>query len=367
MRVLLHSSLFTASRSTVGFLLETLLQLGLDGRHILELANDAEAAFNAWRAGRDAATQEQADFALGRPAKQAALMEPARELVVCCDTTGNDWNNTPPRIQLAEALDFLRQPLRLLLEDNASDWHFILSFTTPQQREFLLGRKNSKALLVEHGGGVTKMAATVTGYLNDRRPYWHLFVIFDSDALQPHLPSKQTVALYNLCVGGKREATNPPPPAPMLPFHRLNRRFVENYLTKAALDIWATETSFRPPNPPDASIPQNVVDAYMAMQPAQRHHYNLKEGFSGDVGRIQTGETTGTLYDGLDATARTLLKYGMKGSKGGKLAALYEPRKDPTDSTGNRTLYLVTEPDLRADGSWEEINKPIRNLLAHLC
>lgn len=363
MRVLLHPSLFTAARSIVGFQLETLLQLGLDGWHILELPSEAESAYSAWRANLQLAAQEQADFAIRRPAKLAVLTEPVREVEVCCDTASSDWTRSRPRIQLGEAIPFLRQPLRLLLEDSKSDWHFVLTFSTQQQREYLIDREKLGSLRVEHGGGVTKMATTVTEYLEGRGPYWHLVVIFDSDALQPGHPSKQTIALYNLCVGGEREEVVLPPAEPTLPFHRLSRRFVENYLTKAALDVWGRETAFRPPNPPDAPIPESVVQAYLAMQPTQRHHYNLKEGFDGDLRRMHAGEDAGTLYHGLDASARAFLKYGMKG---GKLSSLYEPRNDPTDVTGKRTIYLVNETDLRADGSWDEINKQVCQLLQYL-
>jgi hypothetical protein len=336
--------------------------VGLEGRHILELSDDAEYAYNAWRDNLDIATQEQADFALGRPAKHAAFTEPAREVLVACDPSTTDWNSIPPRLQLAEAVDFLRQPFSLLLEDDISDWHFLLSFATPQERAFLLEKRRLNALKVEHGGGVTKMPDRVEAFLNDGRRYWRLFVLFDSDALQPGHPSLQTNTIHNLCQWGKREAQKPTSGETIVPFYRLTRRFAENYLTRAALNAWADETRYRPSHDAGAPEPAHVVEAYFGMEPAQRHHYNLKEGFAKDEGRINAGESVGTLYDNLTDPKRKHLKLGMKGLK---LATLFEPRQAPC-GVGGPAYYLVTESDLRDDGSWEEINSQIRRLLAHL-
>ena len=83
------------------------------------------------------------------------------------------------------------------------------------------------------------------------------------------------------------------------------------------------------------------------MRAEQRHHFNMKNGFTQDSKR--TDASAGHLYDDVNGTDKAALASGF----GAKIRELF--RGD-----------YVTEHDLRADSGWSELRPAITRLLAEL-
>ena len=94
------------------------------------------------------------------------------------------------------------------------------------------------------------------------------------------------------------------------------------------------------------------------MTNAQRHHYNMKEGFAKDLPRKAEA---GDLYDDLPERARERLNRGF----GKKIGMLFQDQY-PGKQAQARGIQYVFERELRRDGGWEELRPAIRDLFARL-
>ena len=112
-----------------------------------------------------------------------------------------------------------------------------------------------------------------------------MWLLFDSDAMRPRRPSEASSELAHAC---ERRG---------LPYHQLARRAIENYIPLPALRKWHR----RPEQ-------KRRVRALGKLTPEQRHHYNMKHGFAGDVTRASEA---GDLYDDLNADVRSALEHGI--------------------------------------------------------
>jgi len=92
-----------------------------------------------------------------------------------------------------------------------------------------------------------------------------LWAFFDSDAREPEKPSHRSESLRATCLKAR------------IAHHQLRRRFIESYLPAKALLAWAHKS-------PKAvrTGRRETAEAFAAMRPLQRHHYNLKGGFTKD-------------------------------------------------------------------------------------
>jgi hypothetical protein len=80
--------------------------------------------------------------------------------------------------------------------------------------------------------------------------------------------------------------------------HVLRRRAIENYLPIAALDRWARGHDGH----------ERAVAALSRLTDAQRHHFNMKEGFDRDAPHAAR---TGGLYDAVPPRVRERLRSGF--------------------------------------------------------
>lgn len=115
--------------------------------------------------------------------------------------------------------------------------------------------------------------------------------MFDSDALQPSLPSSQADRAVAACVGAG------------IPYHRLERRSIENYLPIGHLMAWAQASG--------AARPERLrkVRALGRLTKGQRAHWSMKGGFAGDDAR--NGESAGLLFDAVRPADRATLQTGF--------------------------------------------------------
>lgn len=333
MRVIIETEVFTQPDTVIQLL--HLFGLGLQGRHRIQVEDDQAPGFRCWLDGLGPREREECQQVLDA-GFELDSREPSRHELWVARGDAPDYASSPPRLPLWLALQVLSRPFRVVVESRGNDRAFLLCMCTSQQRDFLLGHERAGFLEFENGNGLESMDERA-GSLPGTEPHASLlyYFLFDSDALQPQRPSAQSERLRRTCV---RRG---------VPHHQLRRRFIESYLPLKALNGWAY------------GAPQRVVraqrgarfQAYVRLKPEQRHHYNVKHGFLGDRGRIANGETPGALFEGVAEVDIRALESGL----GSGLAELYEP-------PGAR----VTEPDLRMDGGWDELNPIVTEIIARI-
>lgn len=308
-------------------LLITLLHYPQVGRHRVEIdASDPRIA--AWLAAQSAGLREEIELALEESAR-AEPLEPSHTEVHIVRTGQSDFESRPLRIHFDYARQFLDSPFVIILEDAASDQAFLQRMMTAEERQFLQRRIASGAVRVDHGGGVGPMARRMrtAAATPERHTTWTLF---DSDAMQPGVPSAPSEELRQAC--GR------------IPHHQLRRRYAESYLPHGALHGWAAGV----PNSSRRHERLRRFRAFAGMQDEQRYHYNMKGGFDADAER--TDATAGALYDGVPDEDRRALAEGF----GRNISDLFEGES-------------VTEEDLRRDTSaWAELRPVIHDLLARI-
>lgn len=327
MMVLLASSLFSGSVNTLA--LDAIAVHAMHEKHRVILENDRNLDFLQWLDTLSPVHKEQWTFAISR-GYQLEAREPARRTISVVPTETSNWSANPPLVSLNDAVVFLNRPFHLLLEDAVSDRNFLLKMATPEQKVALLAQEAKGAVIFENGGGITSMPRRIEAIRQEgQTSILRCWVMFDSDALSPNVPSDQSERLKNKCLETG------------LPFYQLQRRSIESYLPLPALSGWAyNERKYR-------AIRHPVFQAYSSMSKVQKHHYNLKNGFEADARR--RGSNAGNLYKDLGQAHKVALSKGF----GSDIGALFS-----TDH--------VVEVHLRRDGGWAEINPVITDLIAIL-
>jgi hypothetical protein len=307
-------------------LLIVLLRYPLDERHRVEL-DTTHPAVSAWLATQAQGLRDEIELAL-ELSVQAEAREPSHTAVEIVRAAPSDYLASPLQVSLGDAQRFLDGPFVVLLEDERSDRAFLDRMMTSEERKFLAARIHAGFVRVDHGGGISSMTRRIAEEATAPENRHKRWVLFDSDAMLPGAPSAASEALRRAC----RDITH----------HQLRRRYVESYLPHKALHGWAT----RPPRR-DLRERMQRFQAFVAMTDDQRHHYNMKRGFAGDVGR--TDASAGDLYANVSPQDRQALAPGF----GNDIAALF------TDDS-------VTEADLRRDTGWAELRPVLANLLARM-
>lgn len=325
MRVRLAPELFQAPVDDL--LLTTLFYYALDGRHHIE-AELAHPIIAAWLQHQSVGVQEQITLAVDLSAEAEAL-QPSRTVAEIGMFDATNFGSTPIRLRPADARAFLERPFALLLEDEISDRDFLLKMLTKEERKVLQERIDRGFVRVQHGGGLPNMRRHILDRQGDPALRHTTWVLFDSDAMQPGVPSAQSEALRAVCGG--------------IPHHQLRRRYMESYLPARALNGWAARGS----DHDERAERFALLRGFLRMQVVQRHHFNMKRGFASDEAR--TDATAGTLYDNVTSEDKAVLRYGFGTTVG--------------------TLFGgadVTESDLRRDSGWSELRPVIQELLAQV-
>ncbi|MET4222551.1 hypothetical protein ABIB00_007789 [Bradyrhizobium sp. LB14.3] len=324
MRVVLTTSVFTNPVDTIT--LDVIAHLALNGWHRIIFEDESATPVQNWLEGLERGHQEEW-MEIIREGYFLESREPARfELRVIREATR--WAKDPPEATPNDAARFLRRPFCLLLEDAISDRNFLLKMATIEQREAILGHEVTGGLTFAHGGGISSMPRAIEAWTGEGA-HGHLrrWALFDSDALRPSEPSDQSETLRQSCI------------AAGVPYHQLKRRNIENYIPRFALNGWAFNSRDR--------ARRRVFQAFNSMSDAQRAHYNMKEGLSGDAAK--KGKTAGDLFDGVSAADKVALANGF----GRAIGELFSSES-------------VKEEHLRREGSWDEMNTVVTELIAIL-
>lgn len=240
-----------------------------------------------------------------------------------------------PRLDLATAVRWLRQPIRVMLENGRNDGKFLRALATLDGRVPMLDAWLSDGRVVlENGGGLPEMRARLGEQLRDPLTWLRVFVVFDSDALAPGRSSDDAKELDRICVRAS------------VGHHPLARRSAENYLPPPRLVSWS-EQEDRPT--------KQRVRAWTKLSAPQRHHFPMREGLSKDDGNPEmlvrrTDDRGVDLYADLEVGPRTILAQGF-----GREA---------------RELFDAGHPEwerwLRNDGQADEVHELFRKLLSRM-
>jgi len=222
MKVIIDAGLFEDPSINQLELLEV-FSMGFSGRHLVQIAPISDARFDTWLGKQDPIVADECRLAIESGIRVDALAPAVNVIWVTRSNSGNfcSWNH----VKLSQAVNFLRMPFRILVEDNKSDRNFILSVATGGHRKVLLEREQNHWISFEHGGG-SGLAERAEKYALQTLESLRTWVLFDSDALAPGFPSRQAKKIATVC--GEK-----------IRFHQLQRRTIENYLPLLALEHWS--------------------------------------------------------------------------------------------------------------------------------
>jgi hypothetical protein len=323
LKVVLEAGVFTK----VGLgELGALCLLGLQGQHRIEVEDMESAQVRECLARLDSDFREDWELALDNGPRLGAQAFSGYAIRVA-DIETSDWKSDDPRLTLEDALRVLREPFQVLLEDDVSDRAFLLSMTDGDQRVYLEERERKGFLVFTHAGGIGKMLALVERRKARESSFGRLWLLFDSDKLQPEKPSPVALKIGEVC-------------GDLIPHHMLARRSIENYLPLSALKSWTSRAPSGKRRERGATF-----KAFTNMSDEQQHCFNMKEGLDGDNKR--KGATAGDLYKNLSKGDQQKLAGGF----GRKIGRLF----------GNN---LVTREDLRRNG-WAELNPEVAKLIRY--
>jgi len=308
-------------------LLISIFRYAVDGRHRV-LAELGSAQVSPWLEMQSPNVRDEINFAVDWSAESEAL-EPSATRVTLGNYQQNNWTTNPVQIRIDQARAFLERSFSIVLEDAVSDKAFLFKMLTQEERDFISKQLTSGFLRIDHGGGLQNMRKKITDLNADPSSRYRTWVLFDSDALRPGFPSNHSELLRENCES--------------IPHHQLQRRYIESYLPSQALNTWAKIGHGRD----ERTERFAQIEAFLRMKTVQRHHFNLKDGFSQDAKR--TDASAGDLYDDVNQNDQATLAHGLSR----KIRDLFEGE-------------YVTEGNLRADKGWSELRPVITRLLAEL-
>jgi len=327
MRVVLSSDCF--DRASVGDLLQ-LFFFGARGRHRVYPEALNAPAYLAWLSARDPAVREVCELSI-RGATLEEVRNPSARAVRVVPSVATQWDAKPPTVSIDDAINFLATAFTFVLEDGENDREFLLAFCTREEREWLVDQEKRSHLIFANGGGVGSMTR-LAGELaqNQRRQLLH-WMLFDSDALRPGVPSQQSMLLAEAC-----KTAN-------VLFHQLCRRFAESYLPIRSLHGWVYGSTSRKRDHEPRYL------AFAALSDPQRQHFHMKKGFEQDRRRYESGDTAGDLYNDVPESSMEELEAGF----GSNIGSLY--------SEG-----WVHEVELRKESGWSELRAALHGAMALL-
>jgi hypothetical protein len=112
-----------------------------------------------------------------------------------------------------------------LKENRRNDPAFLRATATGWRKDKLKILAKNDWLKFEGGGGIGEILKYAEEILGQPDKYLRNFLLFDSDALKPNEPSKQSQEVVAVC-------------HLIIPCHQLKRRAIENYLPYETLSIW---------------------------------------------------------------------------------------------------------------------------------
>lgn len=184
----------------------------------------------------------------------------------------------PDHFTLEEAITYLNQPLKILLENSDNDANFLNALLKhfKKKGKKISRFKGNQFLEYANAGGKTNVEHYIRGELRkygslpkESQRYLRLFVLVDSDSEHKgeEKPAITALKTYLESLG--------------VPYHILTKREMENYLPDEV--IQSVEGS------PD------FIQAYLRLQPEQKDYFDLEKGFP-DQNRSQVEQAKGEAF-----------------------------------------------------------------------
>lgn len=288
MRVYLDEELFEAEDVDPVCIVQ-LIGHARHGRHRILLQpafrdeDERRLSRNTWLRNQEARLQRRLARLLETSASAASMSTPGTPAITVVADDQSDWG--AGRLTATDALRLLEAPLRVLVENRDSDWHFLLALVDGAHRRALREARAERWLEVENGGGIDDLAKHLRAFFssNDRDVAWHVqrlrtWVMFDRDAdgEDPRHASRISDELARLC---REHGAMGPWPFPHL---QLGRRTIESYLPLEALDG-------RGSSPSDIQRTR-ALRRLRDEHPAEAFGYHMKEGFVKDARTLEKRE-----------------------------------------------------------------------------
>ncbi|MFT4975168.1 MAG: hypothetical protein ACI8S6_001055 [Myxococcota bacterium] len=329
MRVYLHSSVF--SLNTDALTLLGVISFAYENRHRIFVWDDQDEAWQGWLRARDQDIREQIELALEQSLLDDQQGRDLQTLHVV-DVEQDDWTAPEPRLMPRTALQFLARPLLVVLENSRNDRDFILAVANPLRRRELSAAVQA-GWVTFSGGGFGEVKAAVDEMKGSRTNIMRSWVMFDSDAQQPGVPSVDTQRVAQSCV----ETAQSIGEQPQRFFHQLQRRTIENYIPPQALCDSLRDTQLQ------------RARAFSRLSAPQRWHYYVKDGLRKDCGDVRQPPA---LFRGVRLRDREVLWDGF----GADIAPRFFGAERPSLSWSM----------LKADDTEQEIQPMIEALLGRL-
>lgn len=189
MRIILASSLFSEDvQREHPLLLFGIFNASMQREHSVAIPAEVEPLFEAW-CGEQTPSQRASVEVVIKRSLQVESRETIDSEAVACGG-GTDWSASPPQVGPADILSLLYQPLTILVEHEVNDAWFLRAMVFPLEGERFRRCLESKWIEFGHGGG-SDMVSLIEKMKDSQRAH-RTFAVFDSDALAPALPSKES-------------------------------------------------------------------------------------------------------------------------------------------------------------------------------
>jgi len=136
--------------------LPALFDLAVRGLHDVLVHPNAQAPWGAWLQQRDAVLQAVYERA-ERDSQGRQALSPSSTEVEVADPQDSDWGTSPPMLNVLDALELLRYPLEVLVEDETSDGAFLDSVVPPALRQAWESARERRRISFGNIGGVTQV------------------------------------------------------------------------------------------------------------------------------------------------------------------------------------------------------------------
>jgi hypothetical protein len=159
----------------------------------------------------------------------------------------------------------------IYVENGRADKRFVYSLLSPELRRDLRHQENISAVTFENAGGISELAKKLVDDHKSRSKLpLRAFALFDSDALEPGVASKDALEAQKVC----RDLE--------IPFYCLSKRAIENYIPDDALLSFAAASSTEVLR----MQRKRLARAVGRLSDVQKSHFHMKEGFKAPHGPL---------------------------------------------------------------------------------
>jgi hypothetical protein len=281
--MIVELSILLFSEASDDALLLEILRLGMHGRFGVKtrpaFKKDADGPVNQWIARQSRNAAETATSSLERGVTWKSYQWPTgrqEPRVIIEPREQPDWPRSfdegPARLPLGTDADLLlHRPLRLKLENEINDQHFLHRSVPSMWRKRWERACKHQWIEPEQGGGISEirriLAEEVVKHTIRRLRLW---VMFDSDGTKPGDVHEEAQRTRTTCeeIG--------------VPHHMLERRMIENYIPERAMRAWVAKAQEVARASASAKVSDEArrltqaIDDYWALPPEERHFQGLK-------------------------------------------------------------------------------------------